>query len=133
MMENTNKNQRHLLGDVILIVALLAVAAVVMACLHLFRKSGDTVKVAVDGELYGVYPLSQDMTEDIITGEDGGRLNRLVIRDGKAYVETATCPDGICAAHRAVDKDGESIVCLPHRVVITVVADETDGAPDAVV
>lgn len=91
------------------------------------------VKVTVDGELYGVYSLSQNMTEDIHTGEDGQQLNRLVIRDGKAFVENATCPDGICAAHRSISRNGESIVCLPHRVVITVAAAETDDAPDIVV
>ena len=59
-----------------------------------------------------------DRVEDIHTGKDG--LNRLVIKDGKAWVETASCPDGICAAHKPIHREGESIVCLPNKVVITV-------------
>lgn len=123
------KEKGRLRGDIILIAALLAAAVVCLLCLPLLRGDGDVVMVTVDGKPYGTYLLSQDMTEDILTGD--GKLNRLVIRGGEAHVERATCPDGICAAHRAIHCNGESIVCLPHRVVITVVSADTD-APDAV-
>lgn len=132
MIEQNNTAKRHIRNDLLLIVALLAVAAVVAIYLFVFRGTGDTVKVTVDGELYGVYSLKQDIIEDIHTGADGSQLNRLIISDGKAYVEAATCPDGICAAHRPIFRDGESIVCLPHRVVITVATENTDNAPDTV-
>ena len=90
------------------------------------------IKVTVDGELYGTYSLSQNITEDIRTGDDGSGLNRLIIKDGKAYVESASCPDGICVSHRPVFRNGESIVCLPNRVVITVITGDTSDAPDIV-
>lgn len=122
----------HLRNDIVLIVLLLVIAGAGALYLFAFRGSGDTVQVTVDGELYGVYALSQTLTEDIRTGDDQTRLNRLVIRDGKAYVESASCPDGICAAHRPIFRRGESIVCLPHRVVITVVTEQTADAPDIV-
>ena len=44
----------------------------------------------------------------------------------------ASCPDGICAAHKPISREGESIVCLPHRVVITVRTVEDEGGPDIV-
>ena len=132
MIEQNNTAKRHIRNDLLFIVALLAVAAVVAIYLFVFRGTGDNVKVTVDGQLYGVYSLKQDIIEDIHTGADGSQLNRLIISDGKAYVEAATCPDGICAAHRPIFRDGESIVCLPHRVVITVATENTDNAPDTV-
>ena len=125
-------NNHHLRNDILLVAVLLLLAMVGGAYLFLFRESGDTVKVTVDGKAYGTYLLSQDRVEDIRTGEDGEQLNRLVIRGGKVFVETATCPDGFCAHHRAIFRDGESIICLPHRVVITVVAEKTVDAPDVV-
>lgn len=131
MMEQTN-TRKHCRNDVLLIVALLLAAALGWLCLVVFRAPGDVVTVTVDGDVYGVYSLSQDITEDIHTGEDASQHNRLVIRDGKARIETATCPDGICAAHRAVFRDGESIVCLPHGVVVTVTAAQAGDGPDAV-
>ena len=57
----------------------------------------------------------------------------MYIKDGKAYVETATCPDGICAGHSPIHREGESIVCLPHRVVITVISASPEQGPDIVV
>ena len=126
------ENKRHLRNDILLIVGLLLLATVGAIYLFLFRGSGDVVVVTVDGNVYGEYPLAHNMVEEIYTGDNGGRLNRLVIRDGKAFVETATCPDKICAGHRAIFRDGESIICLPHRVVITVVTKKSADELDAV-
>ena len=132
MKEEKSISKFHLRNDIVMIVVLLVIAGAGALYLFAFRPSGDTVQVTVDGELYGVYALSQPLTEDIRTGDDDSRLNRLVIRDGRAYVESASCPDGICAAHRPIFRQGESIVCLPHRVVITVVTEHGDGSPDIV-
>ena len=126
-----NNAKRLLRNDVIFIAALLAVVAVAGACLYFLRGEGNTVTVSVDGTVIAAYPLNTDRVEDIRT-EDGGH-NRLVIRDGKAWVEEASCPDGICAAHKPIHREGESIVCLPNRVVVTVTTADGDDAPDIVV
>lgn len=133
MIKQSNMSKYHLRNDIILILALLIVAVLGGIYLFLFRENGDMVRVTINGESYGVYPLSQDIVEDIYTGENDSQLNRLVIREGKAFVETATCPDGICAAHRSISRNGESIVCLPHRVVISVETAERVDTPDIVV
>ena len=104
--------------------------ALLGALLLLTQKSGDTVEVRVDGALWGTYSLHEDRVVDIVT-EAG--YNRLVIKDGKAFVEAADCPDGICAAHRPIDGTRESIVCLPHGVVIAVVRKGVSDAPDLIV
>jgi len=123
-----DKNKSHARNDVILIVSILLLSALLLVYLFVFREKGEVVKVTVNGELYGTYSLSEDITKDIITGDSG--LNRLVIRDGKAFVESASCPDGICVDHRPIFRSGESIVCLPNRVVVTIVdfdaSDEAD-------
>lgn len=128
-VKQTDK-RRRVRNDVILIVALFAVAALGAVYLFFFRPHGTAVTVTVDGKLYGTYSLSQTLTEEITSGEN---RNLLVIRDGKAFVETATCPDGICVAHRLIFRNGESIVCLPNRVVVTVVSETDTEAPDIVV
>lgn len=122
----------HLRNDIILIATLLVVSALGLLYLFVFRAGGNTVKLTVDGETYGIYSLSEDISEDIITGKNNEHLNRFVIRDGKVYMEYASCPDGICVAHRPIFRDGESIVCLPNRVVITVITDNTTDSPDIV-
>ena len=118
-------------NDALFIAALLAVVLVAGACLYLFRGEGDTVTVSIDGKVVATYPLGVDRTEDILT--EGGGLTRLIIRDGKAYIASASCPDGICAAHKPIHRDGESIVCLPNKVVVTVKTAENADTPDVVV
>ena len=132
MKKEKNKKKLFLRNDIILIAAILLVAAVGLLYLFVFRSVGDTVKVTVDGELYGVYSLSEDVVVDIITGEDGEGLNRLIIRDGKAYMEEASCPDGICVSHRPVFRNGESIVCLPNKVVVSIFTENDSSSPDIV-
>lgn len=128
------KKKRKLRNDLILIAALVVVLVLAGLAFWLLRGEGDTVVVEVDGKTYGTYALSTDRTVEIRTGEGGKELNLLVIKDGKAYVETATCRDGICAAHSPIFRQGESIVCLPHKVVITVKRTGTGGetGPDIV-
>lgn len=132
MKEQKNFNRPHVCNDVFLITALILISAIGLLYLFVFRSSGNVVKVTVDGELYGTYSISQNITEDIRSGIDDANLNRLIIKDGKAYMETATCPDKICVAHRPIFRDGESIVCLPNRVVITVITDSNTDSPDIV-
>ncbi len=132
MKEQKNFNRPHVYNDVFLITALILISAIGLLYLFVFRSSGNVVKVTVDGELYGTYSISQNITEDIRSGIDNANLNRLIIKDGKAYMETATCPDKICVAHRPIFRDGESIVCLPNRVVITVITDSNTDSPDIV-
>lgn len=126
MAQVTERKRRN---DVIFIIVLMVVVIALGAGMYFLRGGGDTVVVTVDGDSYGTYPLAVNTSVDIAT--EGGH-NRLVIQDGKAYMEYADCPDGICAAHRPISRQGESIVCLPHKVVVTVVTAETD-APDVVV
>ena len=132
MKEQKIMRRLHIRNDILFIAGLLLVCAVGILYLFVFRSSGNTVQVTVDKEVYGVYSLSQNITVDIRSGEDGTKLNRLIINDGKAYIEAASCPDGICVAHRPIFRDKESIVCLPNRVVVTVITDDSTDSPDII-
>jgi hypothetical protein len=130
-MPTADGGGRKFRNDLIFIAALLLIVALAGLAIYFLRGEGNAVTVTVDGRHFGTYSLSTDRTVEIRTGEDGEELNLLIIRGGKAYVETATCPDGICAAHKPVSREGESIVCLPHKVVITVTTGSEEG-PDIV-
>lgn len=120
-------------NDIILIAAVILAAVIGLIYLNFFRSPGVKVTVTVDGEIYGEYSLAEDITVDIYSGDDNMKHNRLVIKEGKAYIENASCPDGICVSHRSIFRDGESIVCLPNRVVVTVTSGVKTDGPDVII
>lgn len=132
MNDKVNSSKHHIRNDIIFIIVILLVAIIGMIYLFNFRATGDMVKVTVDGKPFGEYSLSQDIVKEIYVG-DSAQHNRLVIKDGKAYVEYATCPDGICVDHRPIFRDGESIVCLPNKVVVTVTTQSNKNDPDIII
>ena len=124
-----DRGGRKYKNDIIFIAAILAVVAIAAVVLLLLRGEGSTVTVEVDRQIIGTYSLAIDRVVDIPT--DDGEMNRLVIRDGKAFMESATCPDGVCVSHRPISREGETIVCLPHKVVVTVIGGN-ENEPDVI-
>lgn len=110
---------RKVRNDIILVLAVVLLAAAGFLIFLFTGSAGDRVAVLIDGEETASYPLSEELETVIRTGEN---TNTLVISEGKASVREATCPDGICADHRPISKEGETIVCLPHKVVIKVIS-----------
>ena len=82
------------------------------------RDDGAVVEITVDGELYGSYALDKNQTVDIIVGET--KTNTLVIQNGMADMTKASCPDKLCVDQKAVSRRGESIICLPNKVIVEV-------------
>ena len=89
----------------------------------LYGKEGAYVRVTVDGEVYGEYPLDVENRVKVECESEEG-FNELVIEGGKVSVVLADCPDGLCVKQRAISRTGESIICLPHKLVITVIGGE---------
>ena len=116
-------DKKKLLNDIILIGALTAAALVLFAVLRLTARAGNTVRVAVDGEVVARYSLSEDRTERIET-EYG--YNILVIENGCADVTEADCKNGICVRSPKIKNSGETITCLPHHLSVTVEGGDID-------
>ena len=109
--------------DLLLILGLVIVAAV-LALLLYPRELGASVTVSVDGSAIATYPLAVDRR---VTIAGVGGENLLVIENGCARIENADCPDHLCEDMPSISHVGETIVCLPHRVVLRVIGAE-DGA-----
>ena len=119
-MTTAKKRAKKHKGDIILIAVVLLLAIISLLLVFLFRKDGAFVVVSIDGEDVAAYSLSKDMTVTLETGADGNSFNTLIIKDGKAFVSNADCPDGICAAHAPIAFDSESIICIPNRLVLRI-------------
>ena len=118
-MPNTPKKSK-IRNDIILISAILSIALIGLGAYFLFANEGSKAVVTVDGEIYGTYDLNQDIQVEIRSGADNSSTNVLVICDGKASISQASCKDLICVKHFQISKEGEVIVCLPNKVVVTI-------------
>ncbi|MDO4167764.1 MAG: NusG domain II-containing protein [Eubacteriales bacterium] len=119
--------------DYILIGVLLFVGIALLAGYRIFYHTpGDQVEITIDGETYKTLPLDKDTTIEI-PAEDGGS-NTLTIQDGYADMTQANCPDKLCIKQKKISHAGETLVCLPHKVVVKVLSadPDKDDAPDSV-
>lgn len=110
-------------NDFILIGIIVAIALVCFGVFQVMKKDGASVTVTVDGKQYGTYSLLKD---DIVEIKSDYGTNQLVIKDHIAKMEDASCPDKLCIHQHAIDKTGQTIVCLPNKVVVTVENAEED-------
>lgn len=111
-------------NDLLLIGCLLALGILSFLSVEWYKTSttkNAQVVVFVDGTETGRYLLAQD-EEILIKGTKGDNL--LVIKNGKAWVEEAECPDKLCVHTGKISRNGETIVCLPNKIVVEVVNGE---------
>jgi len=111
-------------ADILLSAVLLIIG---MGSMFLLRSDADensVVAVTVDGQEYARYSLLKDRTERIET-EYG--YNLLTIEGGKAKITDADCKNRDCLSFGYISREGEIIVCLPHRLMVKIVSSETGG------
>ena len=129
----SKRNPYKLCRNDIILAAALAAAAIFLFVLFITIKGdtgGDQVVIKIDGEVYGSYLLNTDQTIEI---DNAHGQNTIMIENGTVRMEYADCPDGYCISKGTVSKNGDAIVCLPHRLVVEVVKSETtDDDLDAV-
>ena len=68
------------------------------------------------GRQAGRYPLAEDRRVTIGAAD----YNVLEIKDGAAAVAEANCGDHTCVRTGRISREGETIVCLPHRLVVRI-------------
>lgn len=51
---------------------------------------------------------------------EAGAYNLISIIDGKVTMEAADCRDQICVHHKPIMSERESIICLPHKLVVEI-------------
>lgn len=103
-----------------ILVAILAVLIITAFIFMRIQQTKDafTVEVSIDGKETATYQLNEKI-DTWIDGYQGGK-NHLIINDSTVKIEEADCPDKLCVKQGVISKSGETVVCLPHRVVVTI-------------
>lgn len=109
-------------NDILLIIVVIFLSVCALIGYRLFyHQSGSFVQVTVDGKVYKELPLDKD---NVIIIEGKGGTNKLSIHNGYADMTDADCPDKLCVKQKKIHYNGESLICLPHKVVVTVISDK---------
>lgn len=129
-------------ADIILFIVLVAAglaASALLAVSHADAGAGAKVVIESGGKLFAEYPLSED-TELVVPAPQGVSysdpksapadagdectqyryFNIVRISGGRVTVSAASCRNQVCTKHRGISKTGESLVCLPNRLVVTI-------------
>lgn len=78
------------------------------------REPGEIVRISENNSLIAVLNLNDDGAEVILDG------NVIKIKENSVYMEHANCPDEKCKKQGAISRVGDSIICLPNRVIVEV-------------
>jgi hypothetical protein len=116
--------------SILLGIGILAVSLVAQACITFFgslRKGRSASITDGDGVVHEI-PLDTDGLTEITTALG---TNTVEVADGQIRVVDATCGNKDCVHQGAINRPGQTIVCLPNRLVIRIEgADDEDNDPD---
>lgn len=116
--------------DKVLIAGIIITAVISFAIMGIAKRGeGGLLRVTVDGELYGEYSLSENQT---VTVDGALGYNRIIIEDGVAYMAEADCPDKYCMDYKPISRRNETIICLPHKLVVEVAGTADSDEIDAI-
>ena len=134
-------------ADIILFIVLVVTGLAASAALTLSHgEAGSGAKVIIEsgGDLYARYPISEDRTvvvpvpkqaavdapaanNDAPASAQYDYYNVVVISGGTVSVTEASCKNQVCVKHGAISRSGESIVCLPNRLVVRIEDGSEEG------
>lgn len=101
------------------------IAMISVACLlyvqSITSEKGSSVVVEINGEIVKRLDLNIDTVYTVKIGEE---YNIIEIKDGKARVTESNCKDKICVNMPPISKSGQSIICLPHKLVVRIEGDD---------
>ena len=124
MHSNQKTISKSLKNDLILLAVVLLIGALLYLAFKLIKPhDGAKAIITVDGKVYKELSLNEDTSLTVST-ELG--TNVVIVKNGEIYVESADCPDKICVNHAHINKTNETIVCLPHKMVITIEGNEEE-------
>ena len=121
-MENQGAAKKKYRLDMIVIAAILLLSVALLLVMTLTREEGATVVVEIDGKTVATYSLYQNGEYSL-----NGGTNVLVIENGQAYLNYSNCPDHTCEKTGKIQYVGQTIVCLPNLLTITIKGEASGG------
>ena len=106
-------------GDYIVVGLVVGLILLLFSMTYGFGGSEKYVEI-IGSETQEVYDVETDRVVEI-QGPVG--MTRVVIEDGKAWIEDSDCREKICVKMGKLGRPGEEAVCLPNRVIVQMKGD----------
>lgn len=103
--------------DIVLAAVLLILGITGVLIVKYGLKSGNTADIYIDDKLVQTIDMSVD---DEYTFQTDKGSNTVEVRNGAVSMKSADCPDKVCVRMGTKNRNGETITCLPHKLVIEV-------------
>lgn len=107
-------------GDLFIIV-ILAAAVISWFGINKLSELKDEKQIVIEtnGNVYKIINMEKGMKlQEIHIELENGKYIDIVADENGAYVKDVVCPDKVCQKTGLVNSVGQSIVCLPNRVVV---------------
>jgi hypothetical protein len=102
--------------DILIILSLFLIFLLFFFVIKLNQKEGSRVKISHNGK--EIYNISLENLKDSATYMVDGA--KIVADKNGVYVSDNDCPNKQCVKSGKISKTGESIVCVPKRIVIEI-------------
>ena len=107
------------------VICIIAVLCIVffslLGVLFVNRTSGgNTACIYSNGKLIKTIDLRNDGEQSFTVSSADGGYNTITVKDGSISVTDADCPDKICVKTAPISDGIQSIVCMPHKLVIRI-------------
>ncbi len=104
--------------DIVLIALLLGAAlGLYFGAQLLGADKVSSVVVTIDGEEVLRKPLAVNNSYEI--RQEDGSVNVITVENGAVFMKEANCRDGLCMQQGRMRSAAKTIVCLPHKLVVT--------------
>lgn len=107
-------------GDIILILSVVVFAVILFICTSSVLFADPTEKAVVtvnaNGSVYE-YSLYEERT---FTLESNGITVTISISEESVWIESSDCPDKTCKSMGRINREGQSIICVPAKLVIKI-------------
>ena len=112
-------------GDIVIFVVLGASALFMIWAGAEAPRTVSEVEISMGGDVVHRASLGQNFTQEAI-GPLGATT--VMCRDGYVWVSDSCCPNKLCVKTGKIHTQGQTIVCVPNRVVVRIVgADNVDA------
>lgn len=112
----------------IVIISVLFIASFSAFFLFSPTENGAKAELRIQGKVVKTFDLNKN--QNWTYHSEDGDYNEIKVKDGAIAVIKASCPDQIDVQRGFITKVGETIVCLPHNLVIEVVSGQQDSGVD---